>query len=79
MAGGDQPVRSRLVPCDDFAGRRRTAIVFTDRGRIVLTAPAGEVMFLDSAEADQLRAALAGAQAELTTSEAHDDPDPKRR
>jgi hypothetical protein len=56
--------QARLINCRDFADRPRHVIVFSDQGRVVLVAPAGEVAIMSTLQADQLRTALAAAMAE---------------
>jgi hypothetical protein len=58
------PRKDRQVSCRDVAGRRRDIIVLTDRGQVVMVAPAGETAVLTPAEVARLRAALHEAVAE---------------
>ena len=52
------------MTCSDFAGRRRTVIVFAAQGQVVLVAPPAEVAILTASEVDALCAALLQAKAE---------------
>ena len=49
------------VTCRDLAGRKRVLTVFTNSGRIVVVAPAGETAVLEPLDVGRLRAALRDA------------------
>jgi hypothetical protein len=71
MFGGDvESLRKDwLISCKDVAGRRRNIIVFADRDRVVVVAPAGETAVLTPQEVDRLRTALRDASIEAADTE----------
>jgi hypothetical protein len=61
--------RAWLVPCSDFAGRRRVVIVLAAPGQVVMVAPPAEVAILTAGEVEALCAALIEAKAESVRAE----------
>ena len=64
VRSGDQAATARTVSCLDLTKQRRALMVLAYYGRVVMLSPVGSLAVLSRAQVDQLRAALAAAQAE---------------